>query len=60
MTASLARRPETGGGSPSPSRPIPAAAGHLLPAAGAHTRVLAVTLPSRPGAVLDGEGEKSP
>ena len=60
MTTSLARRPETGGGSPRPSRPIPAAAGNLLPAAGAHTRVLAVPTHRRPGARPAREGETSP
>jgi hypothetical protein len=37
MTASLARRPETGGGSPQAVPAGPAAAGYLLPATGRGT-----------------------
>ena len=42
MTASLARRPETGGGSPPP---VPATAGYLLPATGRGTAARAAAAP---------------
>ena len=54
MTASLARRPETGGGS---SRAGPAAARYLLPATGRGTTARAATAP---GAVTGPGGARSP
>ncbi len=45
MTTSLARRPETGGGSPPAVPAGPAAAGYLLPATGRGTAARAAAAP---------------
>ena len=45
MTASLARRPETGGGSPRAVPAVPATARYLLPASGRGTAARAAAAP---------------